>query len=159
MATRTIHILLIILLTNPFSPSSSQITDDSFISMLITQSGLDFLKQILVTNAIASLTPLQLPQIQKTLKIPFLGQIHVVLSNITIYHVDVPFSYINPGDTGIAIVGSATSNLSMNWHYSYGTWLVPIEISDSGLASVLVIIFPLFRYNFIPTCRIDKLLL
>ncbi|WOH05785.1 hypothetical protein DCAR_0625206 [Daucus carota subsp. sativus] len=138
MATRTIHILLIILLTTPLSPSSSQSTDDSFISMLITQSGLDFLKQILVTNAIASLTPLQLPQIQKTLKIPFLGQIHVVLSNITIYHVDVPFSYINPGDTGIAIVGSATSNLSMNWHYSYGTWLVPIEISDSGLASVLV---------------------
>lgn len=26
----------------------------------------------------------------------------------------------------------------MNWHYSYGTWLVPISISDSGHASVQV---------------------
>lgn len=142
MATATAYILLIIFITTPYSCScsSSEFTDESFISMLISQTGLDFLKQLLVNNAIASLTPLELPQIEKTLKIPFLGKIHIVLSNITIYHVDVPSSYIKPGDTGIAIVGSGTScNLTMNWHYSYGTWLLPVSISDSGLASVLVI--------------------
>ncbi|KAK1389090.1 Lipid-binding serum glycoprotein family protein [Heracleum sosnowskyi] len=138
MATATTYILLIFFITTPFC-SSSELTDESFMSMLISQSGLDFLKQLLVNNAVASITPLQLPQIEKTVKIPFLGGIHVVLSNITIYHVDVPSSYIKPGDTGIAIVASGTScNLSMNWHFSYGTWLVPLSIADSGHASVQV---------------------
>lgn len=63
----------------------------------------------------------------------------MLLSNITIFHVDIASSYVNTGETGIVLVASgATANLSMNWQYSYRTWLVPIAITDDGDASVQV---------------------
>lgn len=132
MSTTTIYLLLLSL----FIPSTHS---QSFISILVSQTGLNFAKDLLVTEAISSLTPLQVPQIEKTVKIPVIGKVHVVLSNITLYRVDVPSSIVKPGDTGVAIVASETTcNLSMNWHYSYSSWLVPISISDSGRASVQV---------------------
>ena len=71
------------------------------------------------------------------MKIPDVGRVQFVLSNITIYSVDVPSSYVENGETGVVLVGSgATAKLSMNWKYSYSTWL--IEISDDGSASVEV---------------------
>lgn len=61
------------------------------------------------------------------------------VSNITIYQIDVLSSFVKPGDTGVAIVASGTTcNLSMKWHYSYNTWVVPVVISDKGRASVQV---------------------
>lgn len=69
----------------------------------------------------------------------------MVISNVTIYKIDVLASYVKLGNSGIAIVASGTTcNLTMNWHYSYSSWLVPIEISDGGRASVEVFFFPLF---------------
>lgn len=63
----------------------------------------------------------------------------MVVSNITIYGIDVGPSYIKLGDDGIAIIASETTcNLSMNWYYSYSTWLAPVEVSDEGSASVQV---------------------
>ncbi|CAH8287031.1 unnamed protein product [Eruca vesicaria subsp. sativa] len=120
-----------------FSPSHTQ--TDSFTSILISQNGLDFVKNLLVNKAIASIIPLQIPRIEKSVKIPFLGGIDVVVSNLTIYELDVATSYVNLGETGVVIVASGTTcNLSMNWHYSYSTWIPPIEISDQGIASVQV---------------------
>ncbi|KAG7653101.1 Lipid-binding serum glycoprotein N-terminal [Arabidopsis suecica] len=121
-----------------FSPSNSQ-SSDSFTSVLVSQNGLDFVKNLLVNKAIASIIPLQIPRIEKSVKIPFLGGIDVVVSNLTIYELDVASSYVKLGETGVVIVASGTTcNLSMNWHYSYSTWLPPIEISDQGIASVQV---------------------
>ncbi|PKI32552.1 hypothetical protein CRG98_047050 [Punica granatum] len=63
----------------------------------------------------------------------------MVLSNVTIYEIGVPTSYVRPGDAGVTIIASETTcNLSMNWYYSYSTWLVPIEVTDKGRASVKV---------------------
>lgn len=63
----------------------------------------------------------------------------MLLSNITIYQLQVLDSYVKPGDTGLAIVASGTTcNLSMDWSYEYSTWLYPVEISDKGHASVEV---------------------
>ncbi|KAF6159188.1 hypothetical protein GIB67_032805 [Kingdonia uniflora] len=116
--------------------------EEGLISVVIFQKGLDFAKDILINQAISSLTPMELPQIQKTIKIPIIGSVYVVLSNITLNHIDVPssLSYVKPGDTGISIVASgATANLSLNWHYSYSSWvIVPVEISDKGHAFVQV---------------------
>ncbi|AAF40464.1 ESTs gb/T76367 and gb/AA404955 come from this gene [Arabidopsis thaliana] len=121
-----------------FLPSQTQSTD-SFTSVLVSQNGLDFVKNLLVNKAIASIIPLQIPRIEKSMKIPFLGGIDVVVSNLTIYELDVASSYVKLGETGVVIVASGTTcNLSMNWHYSYSTWLPPIEISDQGIASVQV---------------------
>ncbi|KAK2979015.1 hypothetical protein RJ640_013649 [Escallonia rubra] len=144
MSPTTIAISLV-LLSTLFTPSHTQpscppTTDPSFISILISQTGLNFVKDLLITKAVSSLTPLHLPPIVKNVKIPVAGKVHVVLSNITIYKIDVPSSYVKPGDTGVAIVAAGTTcNLSMNWHYSYSSaWLVPVKISDSGRASVQV---------------------
>lgn len=130
-----------------FSPSHTQ--TDSFTSILISQNGLDFVKNLLVNKAIASIIPLQIPRIEKSVRIPFLGGIDVVVSNLTIYELDVASSYVNLGETGVVIVASGTTcNLSMNWHYSYATWLPPMEISDQGIASVQVIIMSLTCWHW-----------
>ncbi|TKY56956.1 putative BPI/LBP family protein [Spatholobus suberectus] len=113
--------------------------NEAFISLLITQNGLDFVKELLVKKAISSIISLRLPNIEKTAKIPVVGNAYMVLSNITIYQIDVPSSHVKPGETGISIIASgATCSLSMNWYYSYSTWLVPVEISDKGRAEVQV---------------------
>ncbi|KAJ6401400.1 hypothetical protein OIU84_016755 [Salix udensis] len=63
----------------------------------------------------------------------------MLLSNITIYQLQVLNSYVKPGDTGLAIIASGTTcNLSMDWSYEYNTWIYPVEISDKGHASVQV---------------------
>ncbi|KAI9177211.1 hypothetical protein LWI28_012378 [Acer negundo] len=113
---------------------------ESFTSVVISQKGLDFVKDLLITQAISSMIPLRLPKIEKTVKIPVIGNVHLVASNITIYNINVLSSYVKPGDSGVVIVASgATCNLSMNWSYKYSTWvLVPIQISDQGSASVQV---------------------
>lgn len=122
-------------------PSRNQ--EESFTSILVSQQGLDFIKDLLINKAISSIIPLQLPAtIEKSARIPFLGNVHMVISNVTIYKIDVLSSFVKPGNTGIAIVASGTTcNLTMNWHYSYSSWLVPIEISDGGRASVQVFFF------------------
>ncbi|KAK3038926.1 hypothetical protein RJ639_027554 [Escallonia herrerae] len=139
MSPTTIAVSLVLLFTL-FTPSHTQPTDPSFISILISQTGLNFVKDLLITKAVSTLTPLHLPPIVKNVKIPVAGKVHVVVSNITIYKIDVPSSYVKPGDSGVAIVAAGTTcNLSMNWHYSYSSaWLVPVKISDSGRASVQV---------------------
>ncbi|KAK3404407.1 hypothetical protein EUGRSUZ_K00725 [Eucalyptus grandis] len=140
--------LLLLLLVSSFlisllvvpSQSRSQPAGDAFTSILISQNGLDFVKDLLVTKAIASAVPLRLPDIEKSQKIPFVGNVEMVLSDITIYEIGVSSSHLRPGDSGVALVASGTTcNLSMNWFYSYkNTWLVPVEVSDKGGASVQV---------------------
>ncbi|KAG4174942.1 hypothetical protein ERO13_A11G151700v2 [Gossypium hirsutum] len=53
--------------------------DESFTSILVSQNGLDFVKDLLVNEAISSIIPLQLPAtIEKSARIPFLGNVHMV---------------------------------------------------------------------------------
>ncbi|KAL2472924.1 putative BPI/LBP family protein [Forsythia ovata] len=110
-----------------------------YITIDISNKGLDFLKDLLLKKAESSLLPLYLPKIEKAVKIPIVGRVHMVLSNITMERIDVTSSTVKTGDTGILIVVSgATANLSMNWKYSYSTWLIPIAVSDEGSATIRV---------------------
>ncbi|XP_048232629.1 putative BPI/LBP family protein At1g04970 isoform X2 [Ricinus communis] len=140
MAPTFLFLLLISSLLIPSYTQNLQNPDqESFISILISQNGLDFIKNLLITKAISSIIPLKLPNIEKTAKIPFLGNVDMVVSNFTIYEINVLSSYVKPGDSGIAIIASGTTcNLSMNWYYQYSTWLLPVEIADKGRASVQV---------------------
>lgn len=136
----TFLILLQLLLISSYAHVQSQSTEEGFISIDISDKGLDFVKDLLIDKAVTSLVPLQLPQIEKSAKIPVVGSVDMVLSNIVIDQVDVSSSIVKPGETGIAIVASgATAHLSMEWKYSYSTWLLPISISDNGVASVQVL--------------------
>ncbi|KAI3717918.1 hypothetical protein L1987_69840 [Smallanthus sonchifolius] len=91
----------------------------------------------MINTAISSLIPLQLPQIEQSVKIPLVGKVRMVLSDIVIYEVNVSSSVAQPGEMGVTIVASgATAGLRFDWSYSYSTWL--FEFSDSGVASVQV---------------------
>lgn len=132
--------------------SSSALTESNgFISFGISQTGLQLAKNLMIKTAISSLIPLQLPQIEQRVQIPLVGKVHMVLSNIVIYEVNVSSSVVQPGDLGVTIVASgATAALRFDWSYSYSTWL--FEFSDSGVASVQVVnyllIAPLFFFSF-----------
>lgn len=133
-----IYLILIFSILIPPNPTTA--TDQSFISILITQNGLNFIKDLLVTKSISTITPTQITQIEKVVKIPLIGKVNIVLSDVTINRVKVGSSDIRPGNSGISISGSGINcGLSLKWHYSYGTtWVGPISISDSGSASVEV---------------------
>ncbi|CAA7407912.1 unnamed protein product [Spirodela intermedia] len=110
-----------------------------FISALITKKGLDFARDLLVEQAVDALIPLHLRDIEKTLSVPFVGKVYVKLSSVTLDHIEISSSTIQPGPSGVAIVASdATANITMEWYYSYTTWFFPLEISDSGNASVQI---------------------
>nr|GMD53174.1 putative BPI/LBP family protein At1g04970 [Ipomoea batatas] len=112
--------------------------EQGFISVDISNKGLNFAKNILVETAESSLVPLELPDIKKSVDIPVVGKVEMTLSNVVINTIDVVSSTIKTGDSGILIaVSGATANLTMNWRYSYKTWLFPV-ISDQGKASVQV---------------------
>ncbi|GAV85862.1 LBP_BPI_CETP domain-containing protein/LBP_BPI_CETP_C domain-containing protein [Cephalotus follicularis] len=111
--------------------------EEGFISVVMPHKGLDFAKDLLINKAVSSIIPLQLPDIEKSVKIPLVGKVHIFLSNMTIYSVNIGSSYVQTGETGIVLVASnATANMIMNWKYTYSTWL--ITISDSGGASVKI---------------------
>lgn len=114
--------------------------------MVISIKGLDFVKDILIEQGIATIIQSQLPQIEKSVQVPLVGKAHVILSDITIKDIKVSSSSVNTEETGIVlIVSGATANLNMNWRYTVSSWLVPIGISDSGTATVKV----LFIFNIL----------
>ncbi|KAH7674188.1 lipopolysaccharide-binding protein [Dioscorea alata] len=134
-----ILILLVLSIFTSSGFSQLQSSETGYISVVISEKGLIFAKDLLIENAIQTLTALTLPDIHQSKKIPLIGSVSASLTNITVYHIDVPCSTIQPGESGIAIAASrATVDLSMNWEYSYSTWLIPIPISDKGTASVKV---------------------
>ncbi|XP_004491439.1 putative BPI/LBP family protein At1g04970 [Cicer arietinum] len=119
--------------------STSVCIEEGFISVVISEKGLDFVKDILIDQAISSIVLSQLPQIEKSVQVPLVGKARVILSEITIKDIQVSSSSVETGDTSIVVVVSgATANLSLNWRYTVSSWLVPIGISDSGTATVKV---------------------
>ena len=130
-------LIVLALLSVPTNAQNNSIEDDGFISVFISSKGLGFVKDLLLHKAVSSLTPIELKPIEKIVKIPLVGQVDILLSDITIQSVGVGTSYVSSGEAGVVIVASGgTANMSMNWRYSYDTWLFPI--SDKGAATVLV---------------------
>ncbi|OAY55650.2 putative BPI/LBP family protein At1g04970 isoform X2 [Manihot esculenta] len=126
-------VLSLVLIPASTHPQSNE---QGYTSVILSDKGIDFAKDMLIKKAVSSMIPLQLPDIEKYVKIPLLGRVHVVLSNITINSVIAPSS-VETGATGIVLLASgATADLTMNWRYSYKSWIV--VISDSGDASVKV---------------------
>ncbi|XVF03749.1 hypothetical protein REPUB_Repub05bG0020300 [Reevesia pubescens] len=122
-----------------FIPANTHFESDQkgYISAVISDKGLDFAKDLLIEKAISSMIPLQLSDIEKSVKIPVIGKVSLGLSNIIIHSVDVASSSVQTGESGIFLVASgATANLNMDWKYSYKTWV--ISISDHGSATVQV---------------------
>lgn len=133
MATPLLIPLLVALqlLTAP-SPAAAS----PHISAVISQSGLDFAKDLLVSHAAATLTPLSVPDMEKTVS-TVVGTVNMAASGIVLHGLNVTNSTISVGDTGVLVAASlASANLTMEWNYSYSAWVV--AISDSGNASIKV---------------------
>ncbi|KAK4341879.1 hypothetical protein RND71_037695 [Anisodus tanguticus] len=122
-----------------FSSTYVKSNEEGYISVDISNKGLNFVKQFLVEIAETSLVPLDLPKIKKSKHIPIIGTVHMVLSNITINNIHVISSTVKTGDTGIVIsVSGAYANMTMNWEYEYSNWWLPVPITDNGEASIQV---------------------
>ncbi|KAM3189262.1 hypothetical protein ACQJBY_067899 [Aegilops geniculata] len=135
------HLLpLLLLLLLPLLASAAATGDEAHLSAVIGDTGLAFAKDVLIGEAVRSLTPLRLPGAEKAFRVPFLGGIRAAVSNITLFHLDVgDDSVVRLGDSALVVVASGiTANISMAWSYSYYSWYFPVEISDSGTASILV---------------------
>ncbi|MFS7999343.1 putative lipid binding protein BPI/LBP [Helianthus anomalus] len=136
MSPIIIYLLLIFHLLIPPHPITA---DQSFISVLITQNGLDFVKNLFVTKTISTITPTPFNQIDRVVRIPVIGKVHVVVSDVTLYRLNVGLSQVIPSVLGVYIAGSDVScDLSMKWHYYYGSPFFPIPISDTGTAAIKV---------------------
>ncbi|WVZ81340.1 hypothetical protein U9M48_028729 [Paspalum notatum var. saurae] len=135
-----LHLLLLISAAAAAAVSTTGV-DEAHVSAVVAEKGLAFAKDVLIGEAVRSLTPLRLPGVEKAVRVPFLGGVRVAASNITLFHLDVgDNSAVYPGDSGLVVVASSiTANISMHWSYCYDSWLFPIEIADSGTASILVI--------------------
>ncbi|KAK7276894.1 hypothetical protein RIF29_18041 [Crotalaria pallida] len=135
----TIIFLLLSLLFIPASVVGLQHHEDGFISVVLSDKGLDFAKDFIVDQAAASILLSQLPDIEKKVKVPLVGKAQVILSEITIKDIKISTSTVKTGDSGIVLVVSGTTaDLTANWRYSARTSLVPIGITDSGTATVKV---------------------
>ncbi|VFQ58663.1 unnamed protein product [Cuscuta campestris] len=132
--------MLASLLVLLISPSNSQPNSSGeYISVEISNKGLDFAKNLLVETAESSLVPLELPEIKKSVSIPVVGKVEMLLSDIVIDRIDVNSSTVRTGNSCIIMaVSGATGNMTMKWKYSYDTWLLPVTVTDEGDASVQV---------------------
>jgi lipopolysaccharide-binding protein len=134
-----LHLLLPLFLSAAVAVSAGG-ADEAHISVVVAEKGLAFAKDVLIGEAVRSLTPLFLPGVEKAMRVPFLGGVRVAASNITLFHLDVgDNSTVYPEKSGLVVVASGvTANISMHWSYRYDSWWFPVEIADSGTASILV---------------------
>ncbi|KAF3331069.1 putative BPI/LBP family protein [Carex littledalei] len=132
-------LLLFLLVSVSLLPHRSISESDSYISSTITTKGLSFAKDLLISQAVDSFVPIRLPVIEKSVRIPFVGEVHMKVSNVTIEAVNVSASDSRAaaGESGIVVVASgASAKLNLKWSYWYDSWFV--TVSDEGLASVQV---------------------
>jgi lipopolysaccharide-binding protein len=107
------------------------------ISVVISQRGLDFAKDLLVSRAVETLTPLSVPDIERSVSIPLVGTVRMAATGIVLDGLAVADSTLAVGDTGVVVAASlASANITMEWSYSYSAWVV--TISDRGNASIQV---------------------
>jgi lipopolysaccharide-binding protein len=137
MGAPLLHLLILafVLLLTTAAPSAEAATPH--ISAVISQSGLHFAKDLLVSRAVDTLTPLTVPDIERSVSIPLVGTVRMTASGIVLHSLAVSNSTVAVGDTGVVVAASlASANITMEWSYSYSAWVV--TISDSGNASIQV---------------------
>ena len=96
--------------------------EESSISGVISDKGLEYAKELLIEKGIASIVMLQLPEIENSAQVPLVGNAKVVLSDITIKDVEVNSSSVKTGESGDIVL----VNLSMRWRYTVQLLVNPI---------------------------------
>ncbi|KAI5056835.1 hypothetical protein GOP47_0028653, partial [Adiantum capillus-veneris] len=118
----------------------SESNDAPAIWITLAQRGLDYLKDVLLTQVLEAVTPFPLPNITRTANIPFVGEVSASFTNVTLVRAEVPSSTVALGDTGVAVQAfNAAANLTLSWQYDYRNIWLPAPVSDFGGAEVKVV--------------------
>jgi lipopolysaccharide-binding protein len=137
MGAPLLHLLILAFVLLPTTAAPSAEAATPHISAVISQSGLDFAKDLLVSRAVDILTPLTVSDIERSVSIPLVGTVRMTASTIVLHGLAVSNSTVAVGDTGVVVTASlASANITMEWSYLYSAWVV--SISDSGNASIQV---------------------
>lgn len=119
---------------------NGKVDDAPAIWITLAQRGLDYVKDVLLMQVLETITPFSLPDVMKTAYIPFVGDVSVSFTNVTLVRAEVPSSTIALGDMGIVMQGSnAAANLTLTWQYDYHNIWLPGPVSDSGGAEIKVV--------------------
>lgn len=103
-----------------------------------SESGLNYVKEVLVDQILQEITPLALPDIKAHVDSP-IGTIDTRISHIELSGANVSYSDVDLGKTGITVfAGDIQARLRLHWYYEYSAAYVPFPINDGGWADVEV---------------------
>lgn len=108
------------------------------IMVTVSESGLNYAKEVLVNEILAEITPLWLPDI-KTHIISPIGRVDTQISHIELSGANVSYSDIDLGKTGVTVfAGDIHARIRLHWYYKYTAPYVPFPVNDGGWADVEV---------------------
>ncbi|KAL2613523.1 hypothetical protein R1flu_025215 [Riccia fluitans] len=104
----------------------------------LSQEGLVYVKDVLINEILAAATPLDIPDIVARVNSP-IGRVDTTVTQIVLSGVQVKYSKIELGDTGITIYAAGIkASILMDWRYQYTATYVPFPVTDAGTAEVEV---------------------
>ncbi|KAH9299386.1 hypothetical protein KI387_031068, partial [Taxus chinensis] len=119
--------------------SEGCLNSSCFTEVTVSEKGLNYARELLVDEALQSLIPLRIPDMKKSVKVPYILDFKAKLYDAAVANISVPSSSVHLGKIGINIIASQVQlNLTMKWRYSYTTGFIPFTVSDKGRAFVQV---------------------
>ncbi|WCJ37436.1 lipid-binding serum glycoprotein family protein [Euphorbia peplus] len=135
-------LLFFFLASTLFIPSQTQNSqppndEEAFVSIRLSQNGVDFLKSMLTRKVLQSVTPLIFNKIEQTVNVPLLGDVDLLLSHTRITRVQVYSCCCNKsGDsTGVQLIAwGEVCNQTINFRLPFYHGL-----ADNGCAGIKVV--------------------
>lgn len=108
------------------------------IMVTLSNSGIDYVKEVLVNEILAEITPLVLPDIKGHVDTP-IGRLDTKLSQILLSGANVSYSDVDMDQSSITIfAGDVHARIRFHWYYEYSASYVPWPVNDGGWADVEV---------------------
>lgn len=108
------------------------------IMVTLSESGINYVKEVLVNEILAEITPLALPDINAHVDSP-IGRLDTKISQILLSGANVSYSDVDLGKTGITVfAGDVEARIRLHWYYEYSASYVPWPVNDGGWADVEV---------------------
>ena len=119
-------------------PVRGNVTGVAGIMVTISESGLQYAKEVLVNEILAELTPLSIPDIKAHISSP-IGRVDMQISHIELSGANVSYSDVDLGKMGITVfAGDVRARIRLHWYYEYTATYVPFPVNDGGWADIYV---------------------
>lgn len=123
----------------------------------LSESGLTYVKEVLVSQILAEITPLSLPDIKAHVNSP-IGHVDTQITKIELSGANVSYSDVELGKKGITMyAANIRAHLRLHWFYEYSSDYVPFPINDGGWADVEVSASPFLSVDAINRIFLCKL--